>query len=1131
MRINGLNVKKCMFRGEQVWPTAYVGVLYGTFVTASTYSLTTVPAAGGYADVTWTLRIERPDGTVVDTVDVTSSVSVTIGDTTNFSYAYNSTRQKYEWKANDRGSNGYGTSGSAIPQSADARTCTINASITNYQYNNVPVSAATDPQNPTVMRQNANKVEYQSTYYGTPSITLDAYKTSGSAAPAYESSTYIHVTVNQYDRYQFYDDGNGSKVYGLRYTREILEAYKTNSFNFTADSWVTISDKTTTRAKVTVSGRGHDNGDARYSTITATLSGTNVSNDINIYQQANKKSEKSRVLSSYSVLISKTASGSGASSIANFAQGGGYIYFVGGQATYTITYEWPSRDADTTEPLTASQNPTSASTDPNVGSGNIDIANRRINIPANQTDQQKNYSVYGKFTYGGVTKQSECTVNQAGIVYTYGTPQVSFGYDTIPASGGNVFPTINFSQTRTWSGGTATPVTGSLSGGATSGTASDGTTFSIKSITGTNVNPGSLRTSDGRVSIESRGTERQQNPTTRNAATNIKITITSHSNDGVNATGVSVVQAANTWQYTAAYTTCSTLNIAFSPSTLDYAGSTVVGILATAGGNDVTERWDYASGEHEGGVSTPYSGRSVTLKTLSVNGTSQSDTTKFTASNAQKLTTKRYTVSGTYGSNDKSASASITQAADYKSDYMYRDYQVSFQTFSGSVSASGGTISVIAQGKCTRYRYWANSEYAEVDVSANYATTPTITLPDNPGTSIYWLTNQTTRSGVAGCTLNHRNMANNETTDSVTVTATAGDAIATRAVSATNSRSYGSIAISPTSVGTVPAGGTTFSFTASCPVTWTSGYPDPGLSTADITFALTTKGNNGKRDYTVTYNSSTGKEDVTFGSLGTNEVSSVKSSVLTASHTGATSKTITISEAKNEITLESLSVTWSVSGTPIEGSGGYATIRISSASILRTYDSGAEGTETVSGNTLLRSITSGSSWLTYRYTTGNDYGVATATSNPSTSQYRDAVLTATYNGMTASTTIRQSAASVTTMNIYKLEASVLSARLTIVSDIQYVSTYQSSATSVSLKIYTSNEEGGTDTLLSTFTHSESSISIPTTLTKWVNQHGGYFIDAAARVTYKDYITAVLQYTVGSNTYTDSMSVLIDIPLE
>lgn len=85
-------------------------------------------------------------------------------------------------------------------------------------------------------------------------------------------------------------------------------------------------------------------------------------------------------------------------------------------------------------------------------------------------------------------------------------------------------------------------------------------------------------------------------------------------------------------------------------------------------------------------------------------------------------------------------------------------------------------------------------------------------------------------------------------------------------------------------------------------------------------------------------------------------------------------------------------------------------------------------------------------------------------------------------------------------------------------NLAYASTPAAQATNVTVRIYTSDEHGGTDVLLNGYTHSEATLQLTTTRQVWTD-----FINNTLRVSYLDYVTAILTFTIGGASVTQSYS--------
>lgn len=754
----GNGVKRVMYRDAQVWPTAYTAVLEVVWVFGGQYAINAIPAGGGTATAQiWSLSIYRQsDGQLVDTVPVTPTV--TIGDTTNFSYD----AATGVWLANDRGRNGINsTSGTTAPSNAPARSCTLHAAV-QYTYHGVNVSASYD----TTMTQNANNYTPGTAYYTNLQVELKRYNSSASPAPAYESTATISASLDQ--------NTPGEFSSGSAYTYIQPNAVGSNRFSFTESaSWLSISGTT-----VTVSGRGTDDGAPRNASILATFTGdTSIKSSVTLYQRDNYRYEKSRTYSSYETLLSDSRQGHGYEGI-EIPKEGGYVYLIG-TAWYDVVYGWPSNAPDTTGRDYRSQDPTYIYSDPSSGV-TIDTSNARVQLPANSTSTPKEYDLWGAYTEDGVTRSSDrYSATVLGVAQEYGTPVVSIEYEDIAAgyhiaaSGGSAVPVISFSQPIMQGGTVVGYVRGSLSNGATSGTADDGTTFSV-SFSGTGANGGSIARG-GTVSIGSRGT---REGSARNAATGIIAVVTSHGQSGQSNEVSAVVQQENRPYPYDAYdrydeTYINRFVILGTTATrIPRAKDTTVTVEVKAKWEHFFAGVEYTSREHTGGGSE-YHDEIVTPSYLDVDGaTGGYGVTSFTASNKHVESTKTYTVSAIYGGNE-SPDRTIDQAADYKVTGQTRNYTADI-SISGDLWAGGGEATITSYATHEEFSKW-NSDNTEVSGSATTEYDVATVFTKSGTSSRFGLGSGTRRSdGGYDYIVTHDDMMNNAATDALVVQAKNG---------------------------------------------------------------------------------------------------------------------------------------------------------------------------------------------------------------------------------------------------------------------------------------------------------------------------------------------------------------------
>lgn len=186
---------------------------------------------------------------------------------------------------------------------------------------------------------------------------------------------------------------------------------------------------------------------------------------------------------------------------------GGTATVASCQAGYerVTTLVWTSgSESYRTQQVWFTKNPTAISVDPDSGV-TVNLSQKKITFPANATTADIPYEVTISYTEGGRTLSSVCdiVVRAAGIDYE--TPVITVTYPLvsgenyhIPATGGTVYPTVTFSQRWKYSTDTSytnsRKMTGTITGGAQRGTASDGTrdvTFTMN-YSGANVNYGGV---------------------------------------------------------------------------------------------------------------------------------------------------------------------------------------------------------------------------------------------------------------------------------------------------------------------------------------------------------------------------------------------------------------------------------------------------------------------------------------------------------------------------------------------------------------------------------------------------------------------------------------------------------------
>ncbi len=850
---------------------------------------------------------------------------------------------------------GYTISATFNGLSAPQQSAQVNApvysysdmSITSYTYQDVPASGGT--VKPTITFE--VKYYLDGTFKGTitGTFTNGATSTTGTCSSTGYSTT-VFCAYKYKSGYSYYTDSNNGTV-----TANTLGTTLTTS----------KTPLGTRRVVVSIDNDVFD-----------------TSADKVVYQAINSRTTTyTQVYTSFDFHINQSSLGSTDTSFTV----GGTIYYT---ETPHYTYASGSTADGTAYNTSSSVTPTITSVTPNTG---VSWTGTTVTIPANTGSTQIEYTAAGKYVDpAGRTWTDSDSVVQTAIAYTYGTPTVSLSYEEIAdgyhiAAAGNtgnpIYPAISFSQLRTPTSGTADYVTGSVSGGATSGTASDGSAFTVQYF-GT---AGTGSVSGGGVTAASKGTTVSG---ITNVATGLYAKITIHSKTG-QSSSVIVKQQAN------AVTSTEETSVTYGISGMAITWAAGGASAKSAGENGTMsytscKKYYYLKSYYTSGSSSTASTQSST----DITPTYSADSTKTwvpTVSGSTVTAAKR-------GKNDTSSRSGAIKA--YYSGNLLGTLNISqagtVQSFSLSSNYASGISFTAAGGEVTP----SFSGTVSYDNGDSPDTTSNVAVTFSSGSDV---SGRITRSGtkITGTYLGTTPYGATSTSYTWYWNAHSG-ATHTIAVSqGKNEASYGTITLSA-SESSVPASGTSsaITFTASCPVTWTSGATS-SLGTNDFSFAISSYGNQNKRTYSLSGNA------LTMGSLGTNLVSSDKTTTVTASKTGVGSKSVNITEAKNVVTGNSLVVQWEISGSPISGSGGTARVGVDSASYVSTYSSGQQSSSSVSSETILDSITASGTGFSYNHASGAEYGQVTATQNPSTTNSRSCTLTASYAGSSATTTVSQ----------------------------------------------------------------------------------------------------------------------------
>ena len=542
-------------------------------------------------------------------------------------------------------------------------------------------------------------------------------------------------------------------------------AYKRKS----GSSWVTDTDK----GLVTATTRGY-NEDTQHTTATVSYPNRRVTvskgslsdtKDVTVYQAANAKHRKSHTYDHYVFSLSSSTATSAQTTIS-----------FSGLAYFNDVYYWDSEAPDTTGTSYESQYPTTVTQQsPASPSATINTTTHQITIPANSGSTGREFTFRGTYN----NKYDDDSITQSGEQYTYETPSVDLDYEVIGAAALTGYPTIYIEQVVKLNGTKVATLKGSLTGGATSGTARDTSAgmeanFSIYSTTGSVVsgNGGSFNSNNAAVSTSTRGTTTGAE---RDVVTGITVTLEINGKRGTSGTK-KARQAANAYERTepASYSSCRIS--AVSPSGNLPCTETTVTATVKASGVDAKDIYtSYDDGDHATGYTGggSFTDREVTADVLyyrkgsSGSYSSVSNSNSFTADNRFNTSSVTWYIYAKKGTAESSTTTK-TQNADAKSDWKYDSYDVSTSVGSG-ISAAGGTATITATGSRRKYKTWTDGTVVD---ASTVPFEPTITLESNPGTSIFWKSNDesyNSSTGVKTVTLNHRDMTNNVTTDSVTV--------------------------------------------------------------------------------------------------------------------------------------------------------------------------------------------------------------------------------------------------------------------------------------------------------------------------------------------------------------------------
>ena len=272
---------------------------------------------------------------------------------------------------------------------------------------------------------------------------------------------------------------------------------------------------------------------------------------------------------------------------------------------------------------------------------------------------------------------------------------------------------------------------------------------------------------------------------------------------------------------------------------------------------------------------------------LAVDGADSTTKTSFTVTNIHTTSEKTWTVGATY--LDKTISVDINQVSDPVTTTTSVQNSVSISVTNSTLSASGGTLTLqySASHTVTTIEKWSDGTQKSSNTGDPIDDTSRATVElIKTGTA----SGYDERFSRSGTTVTHTTMANNKGNDKVKVKITHPDdntkTAETSEYTASNDKHFGTPNFT---AGPILASANFVEFFVTCPITWDSGYNDPGLTTSDFSFALVgTPYNNLYRTYslssgnglTVTSlakhdrdaNSNTTKVRATYSETGYNDV-------------------------------------------------------------------------------------------------------------------------------------------------------------------------------------------------------------------------------------------------------------------
>lgn len=720
-----------------------------------------------------------------------------------------------------------------------------------------------------------------------------------------DSSKQVILTVEQeasvytYDLILSSDNTEIAAKGGTATITAVLKTYRNGNLVSTDNVTPVLSGSATgfsiSGVTVTASNRTTIVGTERSITVTGkfsnTFDGQTVSANIVIKQEANTVSysdititkETPINLSAAMHIIIKVSDGLSYSQKATYTSGATTDITTGANTTYSV------------------QNPVTGFT----------LSNNILSVTSNKSLNPRNgFVVRINILLNGKTAIKDITYNQAAGYYTYANPVVTLTCNDVPASGGSIKTgNVTYSQTYGWNGATtgAGVITEgeayiSWTGGVNN-IPSLGTTVKSRTKVGVlgvtvNINGKSGNTSAYIYQAENKVTNSNYNPRiTAYGTPTISI------GSGLTAAGGSASVSAsvtNTETYNALYSSGAT-----GPNQTRSVGGSL-SIFMTANGNS---RFSLSGNT----ITHSSMGTNETTDTITIKAVNDGDSSK--SATASKSITNSKTVKSTFGGI-----------------YTYGDVIAGTVT-NGIIPASGGSATATAgngtqswnkSATITTYEYTSG---ATKDVTTEAASSGTANVVPN-------VASITATASSKGTTVSAQTTVKSQAvTWSANGKSTSGTMYIYQEANAIKSYNYGSwnisISANPTSL---PATGGTSTITSSCtrsktPV-YTSGSTGTATSeSATLTLALTTN----PGGFTLNGNKLT----------AANNPIGAKTATVTASYSGATSKSVSVTQAAGPDGIGYMQIQGDGTNHPIFRVGG-ATRSVEPMSINETSETASD---------------------------------------------------------------------------------------------------------------------------------------------------------------------------------------------